>query len=162
LVDQAAGVVDGQRWLHQASYWVYTERAAELRFGLPAGARLLSVSVDGANQPAGQPRSEQFWLSLPGPGGVHTLRLSWMFSNDAEPVARPNLARPRLDTRDPSHSQGTSLWTVHVPTGYQVSRTQFPKGRGQAQSAPGLDLSRAAAQIRLSSFLVKRLQKGDD
>jgi hypothetical protein len=162
LVDQAAGVVDGQRWAHQASYWVHAERAAELRFGLPAGARLLSVSVDGTIQPARQPLSEEFWLSLPGAGGVHSVRLSWMFSDDAEPVDRPNLARPWLESKNPSRSRATSLWTVHVPTGYQIRRANFPRGNGRRHSAPGQDLYRAAAQFRLSSFLVKRLQKGDD
>ena len=38
LADHSAAVVDGQRWLHRATFWIYHESDSDLRIDLPRGA----------------------------------------------------------------------------------------------------------------------------
>src|SRR5207244_2380115 len=52
LLDQAAAILDGQRWAHRAICWLYHEAGSELRFRLPSGAKLTSITVDGRLVPA--------------------------------------------------------------------------------------------------------------
>lgn len=64
-------------------------------FGLPPGAELLSVAVDGITQPL---RAEKERLAVPIAPGAHTVRLDW---RDPSAVER-TYAAPRLDLGAPA------------------------------------------------------------
>jgi hypothetical protein len=143
LHEQSAGLLDGQRWLHQATYWMYHETGADLAVELPAAAQLLSVTVDGAEVTRIQPAPDRLWLPLSSRSGSFVLRLCWSYAAEAEPLTRPRLDRPRLEGAEPA----LTLWTCHVPVGFRLSA-----GHGQDDDAT-LALRRAEAMLELGAAL---------
>jgi hypothetical protein len=160
LTEFAASVSNGQRWLHQATYWLYHEAGADLSVVLPPGATLLSVAMDNVSVLPLQSGSDRLWLPLPGGAGVRSLQLSWEFINDKEPFEVPHLAAPRLD----GVPEGPAVWVVAAPGGYQDVRralgSRTPADVARPISAAALDLARAAAQQRLLAFLLDRAPDG--
>jgi hypothetical protein len=151
LIDHAAAVPDGHRWAHRAVYSLYHEAGSDLRFRLPPGAMITDITVDGTAVPALQQEPERLWLPLPGPSGGRTVSLRWVY----EP-GREALRQPRPDVPLPEGVATPTVWTVHVPPGYQVVRRQ---GVTPA-SAAGLDLRRAAALLRLCTVTAERARAG--
>jgi hypothetical protein len=170
LTEQAAALMDDRRWLHQATYWLFHEAGTELQVRLPAGARLLAVAIDGAAVPPLQPSSGHLWLPLPGGAGARRVTLQWTFDPDTEALARPDLEPPHLEgdglgrvAPDPAGAAGPVppqapvLWTVHVPAGYRLNKSE---GNATAVGAVRQDLWRAEAELRLSKLLAERAQGG--
>ncbi len=146
LNEQAAAILDGQQWTHQATYWIYHETGTHVRVQLPAGARLIDVAIAGKETAPLELPPTQLWLPLPGGSGLCDLRLRWVFGPEREPVAMPNLEQPRLLDA----ANGDTVWTVHVPSGYRI----LPEaGETATDSAAGQDLRRANAQLLLSGLL---------
>jgi hypothetical protein len=156
LAEQAAAVVDGRHWAHQATYWLYHEAGTDLTLTLPDGARVGAVILDDAEVTPLQPEANRLWLPLSGPVGAHTLRLKWSYDDPAE-----LLHRPRMDEVKPEGlGRCPALWTVHVPAGYAL---HVPQAEAEPSSSAMQDLHRAEAQYQLSSLLSERLrQNGGD
>src|SRR5262249_13092309 len=145
-----------------ATYWVYHEAGADLSVTLPAGATIVGIAIDGISVPPLQPEADRLWLPLPGGTGVRRLSLRWIYTGDKEQFDVPILAGPRLE----GVSEGPSVWTVSVPAGYQGGR-RSAAAKGAAEpaktlSAPAMDLTRAAAQLRLIALLVDRSRESGD
>jgi hypothetical protein len=170
LAEQTAALLDGRRWVHEATYWLFHEAGAALDVQPPEGARVLAVEIDGAEVPRSQPAAGHLWLALPGGAGARHVTLRWAFEPSAEPFDRPNLEAPRLGpatapgegTRGGSergreaYGHVPTVWTVHVPAGYQL---RWSTGGADVVSAAGADLWRADAQLRLSEQLALRAQR---
>jgi hypothetical protein len=145
LGDHSAAVVDGRRWMHRATFWLYHESDSDLRIDLPEGARLKSLSVDETEVVLATP-ANPVWVPRSRLSGARALRLAWVF--DAEPIEHPNLTPPRLaDVAD-----GPAQWTVHVPVGFE--RVHVHASEETARRAD-LDLDRARALLRLSELIVE-------
>jgi hypothetical protein len=150
LTELAAAVVDGRRWVHQATYWLYHEAGTDLSIELPAAATVLAVAIDGTEVTPLQPARERLWLPLPGRAGARAVRFRWVYQDGLEPVARPNLERPRLD----AVAEDLTGWTVHVPAGYHLVSSGSP---ARPAGAAERELLRAYAQLLLSRALVERM-----
>ena len=149
LGEQSAVVADGRHWLHEATYWLRHEANAELNVVLPAPGRVVSASVDGIEMSPLQPEAARLWLPLPREPGVRWVRLRWLC--DDEPLTAPNLDRPTLEgARD-----GPTLWTVHIPDGFQTKQSAGTNVRSGLTRAAALDLHRAEAQLRIIRHLVR-------
>ncbi|MGE3807009.1 MAG: hypothetical protein AB7K24_20285 [Gemmataceae bacterium] len=153
LDEQSAALLDGQRWLHEASYWLYHDSGADLAIELPAGAQLLAVTVDDAEVTRIQTAPDRLWLPLSSRSGAFTLKLFWAYADASETLTRPRLDRPKLEgVGDPG---STTLWTCHVPIGYR------PVG-GLAQDDVGTHmLRRTEALLELSSVLSTQARGGE-
>jgi hypothetical protein len=168
LTEMTAAVVDGRRWSHQATFWIFHEAGADLRIQLPAGAvEVLPPTVDGVDGAALQPEPEQFWLRLPPQAGVRRIRLTWMFPPEKERLAWPNLRPASVDgVGDLSGTRSSILWTVHIPPGYRAQDQFRPDGDtpfNPAAAPAGQDLRRAAACLQLLDVLGQRARDaGDD
>jgi hypothetical protein len=147
LNEQAAAVLDGQRWTHQATYRLYHEAGADLRLRLPQGAQLQKVLLDGSELMPLATRPAEVWLPLLGGGGAHRICLCWVFDAGSEPLVQPNLEQPQLL----GVSNAEPVWTVHVPPGYRLG----PASRAVAESAAAQDLDQAAAYLKLSRLLAE-------
>jgi hypothetical protein len=151
LAEQTASVADGRRWLHRAEWWLRHEAHTDLNVALPAAARVVAVALDGAEVAPLQPGPQRLWLPLPGRAGVRRLAVWWVY-DPPEPLARPNLDRPRLVGAE----DGPALWTAYLPPGYRVTADAGARtlGGGEARAA-ALDLYRAEAQLRVSEALAE-------
>lgn len=149
LADHEAAIVDGQRWLHQSTFWLYQETGADLVINLPADARLKGLFVDGAAIAQLQPTSQKLWLPLAGMGGAHTIRVRWYADSAVERVDRPLLEAPLLE----GVPLGPAQWTVHVPSGYRALARE-----ARADGASDQDLRRIDALLQLSTLLAERLR----
>jgi hypothetical protein len=149
LTEYGAAVVDGRRWIHEATLWLFHEANTDVSVVLPQGARVVGTLVDGlAVTPLAVP-PEGVTVPLPGAVGAYCVRIRWTFEEGTESLDRPRLQRPRL----PNADDGPVAWTVHVPAEYMASFA--PEGRGgMVPSGPSaLDAARAEAQYRLSAAL---------
>jgi hypothetical protein len=156
LAEQAAAVVDGTHWAHEATYWLYHEAGADLTLALPDGARVLEVILDHAEVTPLQPGPNRLWLPVSGPVGAHLLRLKWTYDGPSESLHQPRMEAVKLD----GLGSCPVLWTVHVPAGYTA---HLPKGSAEPSSAAMQDLHRAEAQYELSKLLgERRRQNGGD
>ncbi|MBV9125194.1 MAG: hypothetical protein JO112_17700, partial [Planctomycetes bacterium] len=155
LAEQAATLVDGRHWVHQATYWLYQETGTNLSVLLPAGASVLSLDIDGMDVTPLQPQAEHLWLPLPGPGGACTVHLRWMFSPERETFPQPNLAPPQLE----KVTDGPTVWVLAIPPGFQIN-ARDPKGRRTANplAAGEVPCGHAEVQLQLSGLLAPRLQ----
>jgi hypothetical protein len=158
LTEHAAAVADGRRWTHTATYWLYHEAGADLSVGLPVGASILSVTVDGLSVPPLQPGAERLWLPLAGGAGARVVRLRWAFPEGQEPIDQPFLTGPRLE----GVVEGPVFWTVHVPAGYQTGRVTDSAAGSQPASAAALNLWRAAVQLQVASRLIERARDDNE
>jgi hypothetical protein len=151
LLEQSAAVVDGRRWLHEARCWVRHEGQTDLNVVFPAPARVITAAVDGAEAPPLQPHPSRLWLPLPGRIGVRCIRLRWIY-NDAEPLDHPSLLPPTIVDA----IIGPSLWTLRVPSGWEVP--DLPRGSlGEGAARTGARaLYRAEAQLRISQEICKQ------
>jgi hypothetical protein len=161
LTEHSAAVLDGRHWLHQATYWLYHEASTDLGVTLPEGATIVGVDVDGTEITALQPEpgARSLWLPLPGGMGARCLRLRWIVPRGGALLTRPKMGRPRLE----DVAEGPVVWTIHVPAGFVVapgaSRDASPPSRA---TRAGLELRRAAAQLRLTRALASQGQgRGD-
>jgi hypothetical protein len=160
LAEHGAAVVDHRRWLHEVVWWLGHEAHTDLNVEFPAGARVVGVSVDGTEMAPLQPEAARLWLPLPGRAGVRRVRLRWLYE-DGESLERPNLEQPRLEGAAP----GPAVWTAYVPAGWEASGSgavvggASGLGRGAARLA-ALDLSRAAALVRVSKVLAEQGREG--
>jgi hypothetical protein len=155
LTEQEAEVVDGQRWLHQAVFWLRHEANTDLYVALPADAIVVAASVDGAEVTPLQPGPRRLWLPLPGSAGVRRIRLRWRYDPEPDSLVRPNLQRPRIE----GATDGPALWTVHVPTGYsQQNEANWKPGLARAAT---LNLYRAQAQTELCAGLAEMAREGN-
>jgi hypothetical protein len=157
LAERSAAVADQRHWLHEAVWWLWQERPADLTVRLPAAARVVAVTVDGTGRTVLQPEPDSLWLPLAGGPGLRLMRLRWLYQAP-EPLEQPDLAVPRLDGVEP----GPALWTVWVPAGWEAD---FPRpvgrnpelaeflGKGAVRLA-ALDLYRAQAQLQALEALV--------
>jgi hypothetical protein len=160
LADFESAVADGRHWLYQATYWIYHGANTDLTVILPSGAHLLTLAVDQTALTPLQPAPGRLWVPLPGGTGSSRLRLAWTFDEQTT-LLRPRLQLPQIEGVE----NGSTLWTVHVPAGYQTA----PPGKGysppskvaKAASLPGFDLRRAEAQYRLSELMSGKLLGGD-
>jgi hypothetical protein len=152
LAEQTAAVADGRRWLHRAVWWLRHEARTDLTVALPAAARVVAVSLDGAEVAPVQPGPQRLWLPLPGRAGVRRLAVWWVY-DPPEPLTRPGLDRPRLL----GAAGGPALWTAYLPPGYRLTAGAGARdlGRGEARAA-ALALYRAEAQLRVSQALAEQ------
>lgn len=152
LAEQAAAVVDGQHWAHQATYWLYHEAGTDLTLSLPDGARVLEVVLDHTALTPLQPEPNRLWLPLSGPVGAHRLRLKWTYDGRGESLDQPRMEGVKLE----GLGNCPVLWTIHVPAGYtfRVSAAQ-----AEPSGAAMQDLHRAEAQYQLSTLLAERLRQ---
>src|SRR5262249_51413299 len=144
LAELRALVPDGERWLHEARFWLRHEAAAELGVRL-GGAEVVGVRLDGSPVPRREPEGGRLWLSLAGPGGVREVVVR--YRRHGEPLDRPDLTPPRLEGARP----GPALWTVEVPPGWELTgpgggRGIRPLGAG-ATRRMALELHRAAVAL---------------
>jgi hypothetical protein len=151
FTEQEAAVLDGHRWLHQATCWLYHEANTDLGVILPAGSAAVAATLDGEPVPAFQPGSDRLWLPLTGTNGVRVLRLRWQFDAGREALNHPLLERPRFD----GLTEGPTLWSLHVPPGWSVSPEPVALSRAHQ------DLVRADARLRLSALLAGPVRAGD-
>ncbi|MBL8797835.1 MAG: hypothetical protein JNM56_28315 [Planctomycetia bacterium] len=162
LTERAAVVADGQRWQHQAVYWLWHEAGSDLNLSLPAGAALLGVAIDGVGVPPLQPSTDRLWLPLPGGAGIRKVLLTWNYPPGQEDLEQPNLAGPKLE----SVGVGPTIWTVALPVGFQSGR-RWSGGRAPAESvrvasSAGLELARADAQLRMLRWLADQARDTGD
>jgi hypothetical protein len=148
--EQAAAVVDGRHWLHQATYTLTCEGGADLYVQLPDDARAVGVALDGTPLLVRHTGQQSLWLPLPAGLGPHTLEVRWVFPPGQESLDRPRLQRPSLR----GIGVPAVLWTVHVPPGYRLARAAAEPGP-EPVSAARLDLERADVQLRLSRLLAE-------
>jgi hypothetical protein len=122
LEEQAAAVLDGRHWLHQATYWLYQESGTHLGILLPNGATLRMASLDGSEITPLQAGSDRLWLPLSGGSGLRALCLRWVFGGDREAFGSPRLEKPYLENilDLPSEQRSPAVWTVHIPPGYRL------------------------------------------
>jgi hypothetical protein len=160
LAEHVAAVIDGRRWVHQATYQLVHEAGSDLRLVLPAGAApVLAVTIDGTDVIPLQPAPDRLWLPLPGRAGARTVRLRWTFDPGEEPLDQPNLEQPRLE----GIPEGAVLWTVHVPAGFRLDQEERRQpGLALPASAAGQELRRAAALLRLIELLGPRARDSGD
>jgi hypothetical protein len=155
LAEQSAAVVDGQRWLHEVSWWLRHESHTDLGVRLPAAARVVSVSVDGVEGSPLQSAPDRLWLPLPGRAGVRQVRVRWQYL-EAEPLDRPNLSRPEVE----GAVAGPTLWTVRVPAGWEAEPgagvRRLPPGTGRVAA---IELARAEAQLQISRALAEQTRE---
>jgi hypothetical protein len=118
LAEQEAAVRDDRHWIHQSHYRLFANEGADLHVMLPAGARLLFLTLDGAPVIPRQLTLGSFWLSLTGSRSQHVLRLRWHYP-EGEKLAQPNVTAPELKGCE-RHSV---LGTVLVPAGYSANST---------------------------------------
>ncbi|MCC6418931.1 MAG: hypothetical protein IT429_11910 [Gemmataceae bacterium] len=153
-VERQAAVTDLRRWLHQATYWLYAGKGAELQVALPKGARVLAAALDGTALAPRRPEPDRLALALPAAEGPRVLRLRWVFDEGAETLADPNLAVPHLqDLPD-----APVVWTVDVPAGYHLVRRPDLAGQPRAAGPAASALGKAQARYRLSALLAERLR----
>ncbi|MFN4259827.1 MAG: hypothetical protein ACK4RK_11050 [Gemmataceae bacterium] len=175
LTEQTLTVIDGQRWLHEASYWLHHESGADLVVTLPANADVVSVIIDGSPTPPLQAEQDRLWLPLPGRAGARLLQLRWVFPEGSAPLSRPILEVPQLD----SVTSGPVLWSVYVPTGFlaraesdawsmesyphqSIAAITDPKQDLFRANAAGQELRRAQAQLNLMAFLLAQVRDRRD
>jgi hypothetical protein len=154
LTEQAAAVVDGQRWAHQATFWLFHEANTDLRLTLPAGALWPpAVTVDSVpvTPLPPEPQGSAFWLPLSAGAGPRCVRLRWSFAEGEETLERPNLEPCHLES-----GSGPVVWSVAVPAGYRASGGLPGDGASWGTTSATVDVRRAAAQLRLSEVLARR------
>jgi hypothetical protein len=99
-----------------------------------------------------QPNPSRVWLPLPGKAGIRFLRLRWVYDS-ADRLDRPNLAQPTVVDA----VAGPSLWTVMVPPGWEVERSDSAISLGSgAMREAALALHRAEVQLRISQDLCRQ------
>jgi hypothetical protein len=156
LVDHAAAVADGHRWLHEAVYWVRHGANTDLNLLLPKPGVVVAVAVDGVDVAPLQPGPQRLWLPLPGRAGVRAVRVRWRYVEPAEPLARPLLTTPVVEGAD----GGPGVWTVYLPAGFEAIAGAAPAplpGPGRAAEA---SLYRAEAQLRISAAVAAAARDG--
>src|SRR5262249_42718512 len=138
----------------------YHEANTDVTVRLPSRAELLAAAVDDAAITPLQPVPGRLWVPLPGRAGSRRLRLRWRF-RDEEGLERPRLQAPHIEGVE----EGTMLWTVHAPAGYQLASNgaslSQPVHRPTLASAPGNEVRRAAGQYQLSTILADKPWTGD-
>lgn len=147
LAEEQVYLADGSRWIHQADFELAARGDSDLQVSLPAGARLLALTVD--EQPV-TPRtsgSQSYWVFLGGPVGPRSLRVRWQFAPGAEPLDRPTLGGAQLVGVAAPELRGRLL----LPTGYHISLLPDGVQSGQMQML----LARAQARLELCRFLLK-------
>jgi hypothetical protein len=157
LTECLSAVVDGGRWAHEASYWLYHDANVDLTVSLPRGGRVLGVTVDGLAVTPLQPSIDRLWIPLPGAAGARHVRVSWMFPAEVEPLQRPHFEVPRI------HPVGDSpvAWVVYLPPRYSmILPVEETRPRMMRSSGSALDLSRAEAQYQLSGLLAGQPRGG--
>jgi hypothetical protein len=161
LAEQEAAVLDGRRWVHQATYTLFARAGADVHLSLPPRARLLLATVDGQPQTPRQSEPERLWLPLPGGDGVRVLRLRWVFEDEG--LEQPLLQAPVFKDVTPP----PVLWTVHAPPGHRLGKEPGPApARGQASTprpvgSAARELALAEAELRVSGLLAEHWQ-GDE
>jgi hypothetical protein len=152
LVEHAIAATSGPQPGHEATYHLYVQSGADLTLELPPGARLEAAALDGTMISPRQPLTNRFWLPLTGTETVRQLRLRWSYAPGIEGLDNLNLAMPRvLDLPEPP-----VVWAVQVPAGFRGSREA--EGSAALGASPAVvELSRAAAELQLSTLLAGRL-----
>ncbi|MBI3963047.1 MAG: hypothetical protein HY335_09855, partial [Deinococcus sp.] len=145
LAQQQASVGHQQHWLHQGTYLLWARAATDVRVVLPAGAHLVSASLDDQPLVARQSQPGHIMLPLNEVGRVSRLRLSWAFPKTKETVENPILSSPSFEGLTPRPVVGT-LW---LPPGYEAAGSLLPP-LGLAH----LYLQRAWAQVKLTDLLL--------
>ncbi|MGH7172502.1 MAG: hypothetical protein ACRELG_19660, partial [Gemmataceae bacterium] len=155
-MEQSVAVVDGRRWMHEARCWLRHEAHADLKIDFPAAAHIITATVDDV-EVTPHAKSEirnpkRMWLPLPGRSGSRCIRLRWLYDSP-EPLDHPNLTPPEVVDA----VQGTTLWTVRVPAGWEVAHDSATTrlGAGAAREA-ALALSRAETQLHICQDLTKQ------
>jgi hypothetical protein len=149
LTEHVAAVLDGRRWLHQATWWLHHDTPAQLTFTLPEGVLIVGASVDGRELrlAAGKPQSTLLDLHS---SGARRVRLCWTAPADKESLARPLLEGPRLE--GVARAGGPVTWSLHVPPGFHAAPGSFRSG---TLAAARREVEQARAQFRLSKLLLE-------
>jgi hypothetical protein len=164
LAERSAALADQRRWLHEAVWWLWQERPADLMVRLPAAAQIVGLTVNDAERTPLQPGADSLWLPLPGRPGLQRVRLRWLYRTP-EPLEQPDLAWPRLEGGQP----GPVLWTVWVPAGWETDSPR-PVGRSAdhaeflgkgAGRLAVLDLYRARAELQALEAMAARGRAAD-
>jgi hypothetical protein len=148
LAEEQAFLADGLRWLHQTDFLLAARGDTDLKFALPAEARLLAMTLD---ERAVMPRPvgpQTYGVPLGGPSGPRTLRVRWQYASDAEPLDRPKVGGAYLLGVTGSPVEGRLL----VPPGFEAA--SLPDGV-QSSSIRHL-LARAQAHMDLCRFLANQ------
>jgi hypothetical protein len=160
LAEQAAAVVDGRRWVHQAAYRIYVETPADLVLRLPEGASFLTASVDGIGITPRLDGFDRLWLSRQSGPALHNVRVSWVYRESCSPLSGPNLARPQLVVDGAIVTNPPTLWLIRVPSGYQVEALVGGDMVEPSVGSAAQDIHRALAEFRLSRWLGDRVRGG--
>jgi hypothetical protein len=159
LAEQECSVGDRRQWRFESTYWLYHEANQDLTVLLPSRSRLLGAAIDDASTTPLQLAPGRVWIPMPGTAGGRKIQVRWTFDDDA-PVERPRLQLPQLEGVDAA----PVLWTIHVPSGYQIARNGDRCDHGRSASLvsmASLELHQAACQLQLSTILADRLGAGD-
>jgi hypothetical protein len=158
LSDHVATILDGQRWTHQATYWVYHEANTDLSFSLPAGASVLAVAVDGVEVTPLEPSADRLWVPLAGGPGCLRIDVRWQTLSGGESPERPDSACPTLE----GAKNGPVLWTVYVPAGFGVADRENAAGqKAHPIAAAERLLVRARAQFRIAALVAPQVHGPD-
>lgn len=153
LVEQSAAVVDGQRWLHEATLWLRHETNTDLVLLMPEAAEFLAVAIDGLETSPLQPEPNRLWLPLPGKPGLRSVRLQWRYAKGLERFEAPLLKPPLPE----GMTTVPSAWTLIVPPGWSASPFgPGPRLQAGADRAAALHLQKADAFLRIAKSLASQ------
>jgi hypothetical protein len=151
LDQQAAIVLNGRSWLHQATYWLYYSVRQDLTVSLPPGSTLVRSVIDGVDVAAAETEHGKYWLPARGAHRKQTLTVSWTFSSHQESLEKPRMQRAHLDgvSVPPPGESLPLVWTLYLPSGYGLAHET-----ARSVSSAELDLARARAQLTLSQLMI--------
>jgi hypothetical protein len=115
-----ATVPDGQRWLHEVTWWLRQDGPAGLRLDLP-GRAVVALEVDGVAVPVDK-QGDKVGLALPPTSRPRKVRLLYRNDPGRESLSRPDLAPPDLKGATP----GPVVWSAEVPPGWELSGPSTP------------------------------------
>jgi hypothetical protein len=155
--EQAAAVVDGQSWLHRATYWLYPGSGTDVSLSLPGGAALVRMLLDGREVSTAETPSGRYWLPVIGGSRTRRVTLYWKFAAGEESFDQPRFQKPIFDkvVNSAGDHKPASVWIIYLPAGF---RTTNIAGNASLLSRSDVDLRRAAAQFSLSQLLAFSIQ----
>jgi hypothetical protein len=120
--DQELSLGAGYGWIHHSAWSIYANDSSEWFIDLPAGALLLAASINGEQVNPRFATQDRLEISLPAgrrsADAPNQLVLRWTLGPESEPLAKPQLIVPRLDSASPVAVN----CTLAVPTGYRLSQ----------------------------------------
>ncbi len=151
LSEQGAQVADGERWLHEASFWIGHHGGPGLSLQLPASGQVVSLAMDGHEVVPIQSAPDRVWMPLPGQAGIRRVHLTWFYQQAEENIRHPLLKPVAIEGVKSERSIGM----CDIPPGW----TPDVRGSSGISTTPAAaiaqDLERASAQLEISKDLAE-------